>query len=36
MVLADRHGTTRILTFDERAFRAVPPLQGGTFTILPA
>jgi hypothetical protein len=21
---------------DERAFRAVPPLQGGAFTILPA
>ena len=36
IVLAERHGTTRILTFDERAFRAVPPLQGGTFTILPA
>ena len=23
-------------TFDERAFRTVAPLQGGTFTILPA
>lgn len=36
VVLAERHGTTRILTFDERAFRAVVPLQGGSFTILPA
>ena len=24
MVLAERHDTTQILTFDERAFRAVP------------
>jgi len=36
VVLAQRHGSTRILTFDERAFRAVVPLQGGAFTILPA
>ena len=36
VMLAARHGTTRILTFDERAFRAVVPLQGGRFTILPA
>jgi uncharacterized protein len=36
VVLAQRHGTIRIATFDERAFRAVAPLQGGTFTILPA
>jgi predicted nucleic acid-binding protein len=36
VVLAQRHGTTRILSFDERAFRAVAPLQGGTFTMLPA
>ena len=36
VMLAARHGTTRILTFDERAFRAVVPLQGGSFTILPA
>lgn len=34
-VLADRYATRRILTFDERAFRVVEPLQGGTFTILP-
>ena len=36
VVLADRYATTRILTLDERAFRAVAPLQGGTFTVLPA
>ena len=36
VVLAERHGTTRILSFDERAFRAVVPLQGGAFTVLPA
>jgi predicted nucleic acid-binding protein len=34
-VLAERYGTRRILTFDERAFRVVEPLQGGSFTILP-
>lgn len=36
VVLARRHRSTRIVTFDERAFRAVAPLQGGSFTILPA
>ena len=36
VVLAQRHGTTRILSFDERAFRAVAPLQGGSFTVFPA
>lgn len=36
VVLAKRYATRRILTFDERAFRAVTPLQGGTFTMLPA
>jgi predicted nucleic acid-binding protein len=36
VVLAQRHGTTRILSVDERAFRTVAPLQGGTFTVLPA
>lgn len=36
VVLAKRYATTRILTFDERAFRAVAPLQGGAFTLLPA
>ena len=34
--LAERYATRRLLTFDERAFRSVPPLQGGSFTILPA
>jgi predicted nucleic acid-binding protein len=36
VVLAERHASRRLLTFDERAFRAVAPLQGGAFTILPA
>ncbi len=36
VVLAGRYGTSRILTFDERAFRVISPLQGGSFTILPA
>lgn len=35
-VLADRHRTDRIASFDERAFRAITPLRGGAFTILPA
>lgn len=34
VVLAKRYGSRRILTFDERAFRVVAPLQGGSFTIL--
>lgn len=36
VVLARRFHTTRILTFDERAFRTVKPLQGGAFVVLPA
>lgn len=36
VVLAHRHRTDRILTFDEHHFRAVTPLRGGAFTILPA
>lgn len=36
VLLARRFGTTRIATLDERAFRAVAPLQGGAFTVLPA
>ena len=36
VVVAHRYGTSRILTFDERHFRAVAPLGGGAFTILPA
>ena len=35
-VLAERFGTRRLLTFDERHFRAVAPLQGGSFKLLPA
>lgn len=36
VVLARRHRSRRIVTFDERAFRTVAPLQGGSFTVLPA
>jgi uncharacterized protein len=36
VVLARRHRTTRILSFDERHLRAVAPLDGGAFTLLPA
>jgi predicted nucleic acid-binding protein len=36
VVLAHRFGTKRIATPDERAFRAASPLDGGSFTILPA
>ena len=36
VVLAERLGTTRIATFDERHFRAVVPLSGGrAFTLVP-
>lgn len=35
-VLADRHRTDRIASFDECAFRAMTPLRGDAFTILPA
>jgi hypothetical protein len=35
VVLAARYRTTRILTFDQRHFRAMRPLQGGSFTLLP-
>ncbi|MFA5787594.1 MAG: PIN domain-containing protein [Actinomycetota bacterium] len=35
VVLAARHRTHRLLTFDERAFRVLTPLQGGHFTLLP-
>ena len=35
VVLAYRFNTTRILTFDYRHFRAISPLQGGSFTLLP-
>lgn len=36
VVLAFRYRTARLLTFNERDFRQVTPLQGGTFTLLPA
>jgi uncharacterized protein len=36
VVIADRYKTNRILSFDERHFRAVTPIQGGAFTILPS
>ena len=36
VVLAHRYRTRRLLSFDERAFRAVTPFQGGIFTLLPA
>lgn len=36
VVLAHRYRTRRILTFDDRAFRAVEPIQGGSFVVLPA
>ncbi len=36
IVVAERYATRRLLSFDERAFRAIAPLQGGSFTILPA
>ncbi len=36
VTLAARHRTTRVLSFDERHFRAVTPLHGNAFTLLPA
>jgi predicted nucleic acid-binding protein len=36
VVLAQRFRTRRLLTFDERAFRVIAPLQGGSFVLLPA
>jgi len=36
VVLAAQHATTRVLTLDLRHFRAMEPIQGGHFTILPA
>ena len=35
VVLARRFRTRRLLTLDERHFRAVAPLQGGSFELLP-
>ena len=36
VVLADRARTHDLLTLDERHFRAVTPLDGGAFRLLPA
>ncbi|MGH2546899.1 MAG: hypothetical protein ACRDHJ_08495 [Actinomycetota bacterium] len=36
IVLAARYRTTRLLTFDERDFRAARPLDGDHFVLLPA
>lgn len=36
VVLAERWSTRAIATFDHRHFRAVVPLQGGAFQLLPA
>jgi len=36
VVLADRYSTDRILTLDERHFRALRTLDGRPFSILPA
>lgn len=35
VVIAARAGTDRILTLDERHFRAIRPLRGRTFQIVP-
>jgi len=35
VVLAHRFGTNRVATFDERHFRALRPIAGGAFTLLP-
>lgn len=36
VVIAERYRTRRVLTFDERHFRALRPLRGGRFTLLPS
>ena len=36
VVLAARYGTSTLVTLDERCFRAMEPLGGGYFTLLPA
>ncbi|MGE3076723.1 MAG: hypothetical protein AB7N24_21855 [Dehalococcoidia bacterium] len=35
VVIAFKFKTTRLLTFDQRHFRLIRPLQGGAFTLLP-
>jgi predicted nucleic acid-binding protein len=36
VVLAERYGTSRVLTLDERHFRALRTRSGNAFTLLPA
>lgn len=36
VVLAGRHRTRRILTLDDRHFRAIRPIHGRSFQLLPA
>ena len=36
VVAAHAYRTTRILSFDERHLRAIAPIAGGTFTLVPA
>jgi hypothetical protein len=36
VVLAHRYCTRRLLTFSERDFRRVAPLNGGTYVFLPS
>jgi uncharacterized protein len=36
VVLAERYATTRLLTLDERHFRAIRPLHAKAFALLPA
>jgi predicted nucleic acid-binding protein len=36
VVLAERYDTTRVLTLDERHFRAMKPRHAASFTLLPA
>jgi uncharacterized protein len=36
IVLAAKYQTTRLLTLDERHFRAIRPLHAAAFTLLPA
>jgi predicted nucleic acid-binding protein len=36
VIAAGKAGIRRVLTFDERHFRVLRPLNGGTFTLLPA
>lgn len=36
VIVAARFATRRLVTFDERDFRTIASLDGGTFTLLPA